>query len=611
MGLIIIGFTALALIASIVFELFNGRDQKISTVAGWSVFLSITLNWITVWLINAPFTSFMTGGYFFLFFANLAIPVVVSFVVGSMSYDENVAGGFAGSFVILVAMIVSMFISIGSTPAWCNDEGLKAQISLLDIQPAPEGMTFHSTSLDQLIKVPASAALTKAGNELSGGQNVALGNYLQPAVAYLTHVQGIPMYVIDLKVTNAMGYRNSAGQGQEPTIPGYLIVNAIDGSVPAELRLGYRIVYAPEALFSYDLDRKVYFDYALPDSRLISDLDGMEIDDELTPSYTGTVMGHPLSYKTTAPIGIYKLDPTTGLGEFIPLSEVPTKLPYLDRVYPLEWVIDQVTLWGKFANHASCDPFTNNGQVQIDSYNEVVTPNGIEYQITMTGMGNDPSMTQLITVDAQTGKGYIFPTTGKSVESIKDQFKGLTKELRIDGLNVDECELHALDGVNTVYCIFTNADQYGNTNISGYGFVAIDRAENDADYALADTFDEAYNEFLKIRSTADSNTVVTNTADDVTIVGTVISNEPVSTDDGFTRLINVKGDDGLEYWLMADGSSKNAAAATVGRHVTVTAYQREGQQFMTVRYITSDGVPDFGGNLLWDEFSQWLQSINK
>ena len=92
--------------------------------------------------------------------------------------------------------------------------------------------------------------------------------------------------------------------------------------------------------------------------------------------------------------------------------------------------------------------------------------------------------------------------------------------------------------------------------------------------------------------------MITNTTNDVVITGTVVSNEQVATDEGFTRLINVRGDDGKDYWFMADGSSRNAAAATAERHITVTAYQREGLSYLTVRYITVDGVPDFGNNLM-------------
>ncbi len=384
----------------------------------------------------------------------------------------------------------------------------------------------------------------------------------------------------------------------DPGIPGYLIVNAVNNTANAEYRPGYYMPYAPDALFSYDLARKVYFDFALPKGVQIRDLHGMEIDNTYKPGYTGTVMEHTLSYKGVQPTGVYAFDPATGFGEFVPLADVPTKLPHLDRVIPLDWVLDQVTLWGKFANHEACDTFTSSGQYQIDSYNEVITPNGVEYQITMTGMGDDPSMTHLITVDAKTGQGYIFDMRGKSVYSIKEQFKTLTKQIRNVELTVDECELHAIDGVNTVYCIFTNSDADGNTNISGYGFVAVDRAENDADYALADTFDGAYNEYLRIRSTADANTVITNTANDVVVEGIVVSNQQVAADEGgFTRLINVRSDDGKDYWFMADGSSRNAAAATENRQVTVTGYQREGLNYLTVRYITVAGVPDFGNSL--------------
>lgn len=594
---IIFGYAFVAAILGLFIESFNGHDKKPLSVAIWTFVLSLIVNWATVWLFNAPFTHPLTGGYISLVYINLILVIVVSLLHGIE--NDATMGAAAGVALTVVVIIVNTFVGATTTPAWCDTAGQRQQISLLNLQQAPAGMVFHPTSLDQLIRVPMSAALTKAGNELSSGQNSALGNYLQPDEAYLTKdPNGVPVYIVNLAVTEVITYRANANPGMDPGIPGYLIVNAVNNTANAEYRSGYYMPYAQDALFSYDLARKVYFDFALPKGVQIRDLRGMEIDNAYKPGYTGTVMEHTLSYKGVQPTGVYAFDPATGFGEFVPLADVPTKLPHLDRVIPLDWVLDQVTLWGKFANHEACDTFTSSGQYQIDSYNEVITPNGVEYQITMTGMGDDPSMTHLITVDAKTGQGYIFDMRGKSVYSIKEQFKTLTKQIRNVELTVDECELHAIDGVNTVYCIFTNSDADGNTNISGYGFVAVDRAENDADYALADTFDGAYNEYLRIRSTADANTVIANSANDIVVPGTVASNQQVSTDEGFTRLINVRGDDGKDYWFMADGSSKNAAAATEGRHVTVTGYQREGLSYLTVRYITVAGVPDFG-NSLW------------
>lgn len=595
---IIFGFAFFTAIFGGIIESFNGRDQKIFSVFIWNFVLSLFVNWTTVWAFNAPFTHAMTGGYLALFYINIVMATIVSGLHGMDS--NNGSSATTGTILVVVAIIINTIVGAVTTPAWCDTAGQRQQISLLNLQPAPAGMVFHPTALDQLIRVPISAALTKAGNELSSGQNSALGNYLQPDEAYLTKdPNGVPVYIVNLAVTEVITYRDNANPGMDPGIPGYLIVNAVNNSANAEYRAGYYMPYAPNALFSYDLERKVYFDFALPQGVQIRDLRGMEIDNTYKPAYTGTVMEHTLSYKSVQPTGVYSFDPATGFGEFVPLADVPTKLPHLDRVYPLDWVLDQITLWGKFANHEACAPFTSSGQYQIDSYNEVITPNGIEYQITMTGMGKDPSMTHLITVDAKTGQGYIFDMRGKSVYSIKEQFKTLTKQIRNVELTVDECELHAIDGVNTVYCIFTNSDADGNTNISGYGFVAVDRAENDADYALADNFDDAYNEYLRIRSSADANTVVTNTTNDIVVTGTVVTNEEVADDEGgFSRLINVRGDDGKDYWFMADGTSRNAAAATKDRRVTVTAYQREGLNYLSVRYITVDGVPDFGNSLL-------------
>ncbi|KKU33368.1 hypothetical protein A3K29_05515 [Candidatus Collierbacteria bacterium RIFOXYB2_FULL_46_14] len=599
--LFILGFTALAMVAGLIYEMMNGRDHSLRATLTITGILALIINWVAIWLITVPFTHFMTG-YLLMVYINLIIPIIASAIAGAS--NETMNGAITG-IVVVVLLFVStgIVVPMSTTPRWCDDAGISEKIGLLKLEPAPEGMLYHETALDQLIKVPASAALTKAGNELSGGENVALGNYLQPNQAYLTRVRGIPTYVIDLKVTQALGFRN-AGR----VVPGYLLVNAVDPNAPVEFRRGYQLRYVPSGMFSLDLDRRAYFQFELGANARLEDLDGMEVDDTLYPTYTGTIMSHVLSYKSVAPTGVYHFDPATGQGEVVALADIPTKLPHLDRVYPLDWVKDQVTLWGKFANHESCT-LNQNGQVQIDNADDVITPEGIEYQITMTGMGNDPSMTQLIAVNPTTGHGYIFPLTGKSVESIRDAYGRLTKQIYNQELKVDECELHAIDGEHVVYCIFTSSDAYGNTNVSGYGFVGLNRAENDADYAVGKTFEDAYQEYRKIRDTAQEEINLTNTAHDVTIIGTVSSNEWVSDESGGSRLISLVEDGtNVSYWLLADGTSKNAAAAQPGHHVTVTAYQRNGQPYLSVRYITVDGVPDFGGSLYWHNFIEWLKS---
>jgi len=604
--LYILGFTALALVAGFIYELMNGRNNSLGTTLTITGVLALIVNWIAIWLITVPFTHFMTG-YLLIIYINLIIPIIPSAIAGAS--QETMNGVITGiTVVVLLFVSTGIVIPMGTTPRWCDDAGIKAQYSQLDLQPAPKPGLVGYTSLDQIIKVPASAALTKAGNKLSGGENVAIGNYLQPNQTYLTNVNDIPTYIVDLKVTHALGFRNAGG-----TVPGYILVNAIDNTQQADFRRGYSMVYVKDGLFNKDLDRKVYFNYLLGSNFRIEDMDGMEVNEILDPSYSGTLMAHVVSYKSVQPVGVYHFDPTTSQGEFIALADVPTKLPYLDRVYPLNWVVEQVKLWGKFANHKSCTP-NSNGQVQIDSYNEVITPNGIEYQITVTGMGADPSITQLITVNARTGKGYIFPLTGKSVESIKDKFASLSKKIRNSELTVDECELHAIattdpnNPTNTVYCIFTDKDVKGNVGISGFGFVALDRAENDADYALADTFQGAFNEYMKIRSKAAEDLAVSNTANDITVTGVVLSNEWVNDESGGSRLINVQSDDNQSYWLLATGDSKNAAAAIPGKRVTITAYARNNQPYLSVRYIKVDGAPDFGGSLYWHNFIEWLKS---
>jgi hypothetical protein len=230
----------------------------------------------------------------------------------------------------------------------------------------------------------------------------------------------------------------------------------------------------------------------------------------------------------------------------------------------------------------------------------------------MTGMGKDPKISSLVTVSPTMNKGVIYPMSGKSIGSIKGKMAEISKTLNPDGFDVAECEIHRIDNRNTAYCMLTSTTD-GDVTIAGYGFADLEATMggNNSSYAVAESFDEAYYEYLQINSEAGAETEVVSTNDDVTIIGTVVTNDFVNYgDEAGSYLISVVTDDGQTYWFLADGSSLNATVAKPGKKVTVPAYQRKGLNYLTVRYITVEGTPDFGGSLVnWRWISEWFDSL--
>src|SRR3989344_264050 len=531
----IFGFTIFASLVGSLFELFNGRDKKPIAVFVTTFIVMGMARAAIIYFLLPPFSHWLAGGYPLLFFVNLFIPALISLAFGYREYGDWAANGAGiGMLIGVVLLIIYSVFAIFTAPAWCNTRQIRQRIGLLELQAAKS--PYPNTDLDNIIRVPASVALSKAGNALSSGENAAIGSYLQPNRAYIQLVQGRPFYVIDLRVTSWVGFRQAGA-----VIPGYLLVDANDENAPVEFRLGYKIRYAPYARWNLDLDRYVYTSFLLGTPYRIQDLDGMEVDDDFNPTYTGTVMRHSLGFQGLNVAGLYQVDPQNGVGVTIRKNEIPE---WIDRVYPLEWVKTQVDLWGKFANHDACSR-SQLGQVQLDWVNDVTIPEGLEYQITLTSMGEDPSLTQIITVNPTTGLGIVYPAQGKTIQGIKAMVEQRSKLLNPAGYVADECEIHRILNSNTVYCILTfqNGSDY---SIGGYAFVDVELAMNNnlEDVAVAATFDEAYFQYQEVKSRVSEGTDLAATQSDIQVTGTVLSNNWVNYGgEAGSYLLNVKVND--------------------------------------------------------------------
>lgn len=584
----IFGFTVFAAAVGFVLELFNGRDKKPVATAVISAIVMGIINTLVIYFVMPPFSHWLSGGWPWMFFINLFVPAFVVLGAGYGDYEWNARGGGIGFGLGVVLLTIYGAIAAFMPPAWCNDTQIKQRFQALNLTPATEA--YHTTDLANLIRVPESVALSRAGNALSSGENAALGNYLQPRRAYIQTIQGNVSYVINLQVTNWVAFRQ-AGEA----IPGYLLVDAVDQNAPIEFRLGYQFKYAPTARWGLDLDRRVYADFLLGTGYRIADLDGMEVDDNFNPTYVGTVMSHFMGFQGLKPSGLYLFDPTTGQQGQTTLDEKPT---WLDRVYPLDWVKEYVGLWGQFNNHSACS-WSNLGQEQLDWANDVATPGGVEYQLTLTSMGVEPSLTRLVSFDPTTGEGKIYAMTGKTIQGITTLIEQSSKTLNPTGFVADECEIHRILNRNTAYCILTStykaADGMVDVSIGGYAFVDINQAMNNnlEDVAIAKTFDEAYFKYQEVVARVGGDADLSSTQSDIQVVGTVQTNTWVQYGgEAGSFLIGVLADDGQTYWVLARGSSLNAAAAQPGAKVTATCYQQTGQNFLTVRVIRIEGVPD-------------------
>lgn len=589
MTVTIIGFTFFSLVVALLTGLsYEHKGRIIGTLITNLIVMGI-VNFVLIYFLMPPFSHWLADGWPLMFFLNLFIPAGLSFSIGFV--DDNASNdaraGAIGLGFGAILLVVYFVIALFTPPVVCNDTDVKQWSNTLKLENATTA--YPETDLSNIIRVPEKLALSNAGNALTSGSNAVYGSYLAPNRAYLQIIQGHAYWAVDLRVTDWVAYRQ-----QGSFIPGYLLVDAIDPGAPVQFRLGYHMEYVPTAGWNLDLDRKVYDEFLIGNQFHIDDLDAVEVTEDGHPYYVGTLLKHAIGFRGMDIAGLYQFDPETSVGQQLSLEEKPT---WLDRVYSEDFVAGYIKLWGLFHNHTVCS-WSQLGQEQIDDKSDVVTPNGLEYQFTTTSLGADPSLVHLITFDPTTGQGLIYPMSGKTLEGIKAMVETRSSKLNPNGgFIADICQLHEILGADTAYCVLLskttssdNADHYG---LGGYAFVDVEAAINSQQnvVAIAETFDEAYRQYQEIRARVTGNTDLASSETDVQIIGKVLSNTWVSINGG-SFVLSVQDADGAVHWMLASGDSLNAAAAQAGTTVTVTCYQETNVNYLTVRYIVVEGVPD-------------------
>ena len=581
----------------------NGEAKPI-TVGVIVMVIDFFLNWLIIYFGTPDFSFWSINGWPILVFTGLVISLGAEAVHGMIN---NSWGGALASLLTTCAILVVWILVIGvfTTPAVCDNEGYQNMIGVLD--PQEQTAAYPPTDLQSLIRVPEDVALSDASRILSGGANGSLGSYLAPNRAYAQMIQGHPYYVVDLKVTSWRAFQTEGG-----VIPGYILVDASDPTAEPQFKTGYQIRYAPGAGWSNELYRRAYMDFQLGSQYQLADLDGMEVDDNFVPHYVGTVLAYKVGFQGLSPVGLYDFDPQTGVGKYLPMSEKPS---WLERVYPLDWFNTYITFWGDYHAHQACKWQDQAGQEMVDRTNVVTANKDIQYQFTMTSVGDDPSLTHIITVNPTSGQADVYVYSGVTLQGIAQKVELESKQLNAQGYVADECQLHHILNRDVAYCILTNTpvastcdssssscassdtEAEANVTVEGYAFVDVEGLKNgqsSASIAVATDFNSAYDKFQQLMATADYTAGVANNQASVQVVGKVVSNRQVAypSTQNWSFLIGIQKSDGSEVYVLATGNSLNAAAAIEGTNVTVTAYQVPGQVYYNVIHLVVTGVPD-------------------
>ncbi|MBI4065176.1 hypothetical protein HY409_02310 [Candidatus Gottesmanbacteria bacterium] len=592
-----LAFAAGAAAAAGLFELFNGRFKHPVSAGFITGVLTFIVNAGIVYFGMPPFTHWLAAGYPILFFVDLAIAAVIVVIDSAVTYEEHRAdgsGGYvaAGTFVVFL-VVWGMVAAVTPPGAFCDNPGYQRMVALINV--ADSDAAFPDTNLDSLVRVAPETAMLKASRAIGGDANI--GSYLEVNNPYLQKVQGRWVYVVDLKVKDWRAFETKGA-----VVPGYIVVSATDPQAEAEFRTGYAIRYAPDARWDQDLDRHAYLGFLLGSPYRVMDLRGMEVDEEWNPHYTGTLLRHEVGFEGKVVVGMLDVNPQSGEMAMYTVGEVPE---WIDRIWPLELVKSYAGWWGSYIDHRACELQGAAGQRAIDNTNDVVTSAGLEFQVTMTSVGTDQSLTEILYVEPRTGIATRYKLTGATIQAIDNLVDEASREITAEGYEPVECELQVLLGRQVWYCVLTGrggGEDLSSGSYAGVAFVQVKFTSDNTKVIIAETLEEAYAQLQRQIATESSDDPTLREAQEKIQVEGVIERKASIGQDGFDTtgggafLFLIKADDGKTYYCLAPTASWNAALAREGDRVTITAFQELDKSYLTVIDIAIVGAPDFDPN---------------
>lgn len=548
---------AIAAILTGALDLILGRRNN--TVAGVIVaaILQFGLSWLLMYFAMPSFSMFPYDGY-----TGLAVSIAISAGIGLA-----VAAGFTeydGSWAPMggITVLAVLYFGYVGVLSWT-----------LATEPFPP-----SEEHDRL-KVAPTDALNIARKVIKQ----PYGSYLEVNNANQVSVQGKRYYVVDLKVTDWRIFRD-----QGAYIPGYILVDATNPNVPGDFRLGYKIRYSPGASWNLDLQRRAYMDFELPNHVMIDkvDLERMELDENFKPFYTAALSYYTVGTAATIRQGLIVVDPETGEITQYKDEEIPE---WVDSATTSELADEHFDLLGQYQaavteNKAICWKGTAQ-QEQADRVTDVLTPNGLKYQVTMTSMGKDETFNSLFLYDPRTKTAVKYNITGSTIESLEQLIVNAVEQTDKSGTVPTECEVQNILGRMTLYCILTFKE---GGAYKGNAYVPIS-ATNPQQVAWDTSDTKAYNKYRTMRDEATDAPAAGKEVTEIQATGVVIRIGQVPGNPPLVQF-SIHSKDvtpDKNFRMSPDFIAVNADAAYLkpGDEVTVTADTTSVDNYLDVKAL--------------------------
>lgn len=588
MSIIFTFCTAAALVSGLLafgFNIYRGGRAFISGIS--AAIAAAVIEFLSLYFIMPGFAHWTSGGYIVTGLNVLVCAIASSYIFSFDEYKDNSATG-SHSLVGFAVFVAIAFIagSCSASPWDVVDNGFWDQVAALTPvrEATAEELSLAATD-DDLLKITPAQAHLDAQGEMPGD----IGSYSAVGTTFEQTVNGVQVYITDLKVTNDRGFRSNGA-----ALPGFFMRPAKDIGAETTFVAGFSMRYVPDAWFQFDLNRHVYLNYTLSCSCQVDNLDVLELDDEGNPKYTGTVWEYVQGNVGMRPRAVIVVDPQTGVITEYGMNEVPE---WIDRIYSLERATKLVQYWAKYSEWNAELVENLSGKMQVDAAEDVYGHDGLlEYMITVTSAGSDQTLKYDMRFDPRTGEILKFNATGKTLQAVDDLIDEQTYTEEINtalGAEPVECERQVLLGEWTYYCVLqSKGEGEGSVGaIVGYAFLQERFTSSPNMVVVANNFRDAWNEFrLQVTTGVGDAQVQGEASDTIVFIGEVLYKGDRAID-GMVWLVvkNDKYPEGLYFRV----SEKNPVVSLtqVGHKVEIVAFDLRVDQVNDVVSITNLDLP--------------------
>lgn len=297
------------------------------------------------------------------------------------------------------------------------------------------------------------------------GQIPSLGSRTDLGNMTLQQVGDKLYYVAPLEPSGLFAWIKNRGT------EGYIMVNATslnDVKLVTELNgEPIKLKYSERAYFSEDIGRHAY-----KTLKTLGFTDySFEIDDEGNPYWIITVYDKAIGIKNEKVVGIVLVDAQTGETEYFDdINNIPE---WIDRVQPMDLMVDQIEWWGKyihgywnFSKTDKLEPTEGMGVIYIDDV--------CYYYTGMSSVGIDNSSVGFVLVNSVTGEKTFYKNSGATEIAAKSSAQGKVQNL---GYVASNPLLININNEPTYFIPLKDNEglikQYAMVNVENYNIVGV------------------------------------------------------------------------------------------------------------------------------------------